>query len=330
MVSATSSRIRTRRCRCASPKRSRHGALYLLVNEKVSPEAAQQRCALARFLSGRACRSANDNRRRLEIWARRVYVCGVSSCVQMGGFGGSDSTDPAVRGSAVSNLVSHWYLAAGPILAVGVLSMTAFAGSLSVGKQINQAVRAPYEDFARRDAAAFCGDFTPTVAAEVVVHAPANSTCATAVAEMFALTAPYQPRFSAILPADWKVTNVVRHGDHVSALFHYGKQGSASFALRRISGRWLFATRARLIAVAGCGGHIGAKGCPPGAHILIALIGVPTIGHVGCPESRSGGSTLSTRRIERALIDPSEPMPSFTHLPKGKFRALVRFLSLLR
>lgn len=253
--------------------------------------------------------------------------------------------------------------------------MTAFAGPLSVGGRINRAVWAPYEDFARRDAAAFCDDFTQAVAAKIVEHAPANSTCATTVGEMFALSAPYQPKFSASLPADWKATNIVRRGDRASALFHYGKQGSTSFVLRRIAGRWLIASRARLVLLAGCGGHLGAEGCPPGAHVVIALIGIPTVrsgtdlasvparvrqagggelrdfkrgrlvfAQTGCeachrigtvgnrhpgPALTHIGSTLSTRGIERALIDPSEPMPSFKRLPKTKFRALVRFLSLL-
>ena len=42
------------------------------------------------------------------------------------------------------------------------------------------------------------------------------------------------------------------------------------------------------------------------------------------------GSRLSAREIERALINPKAPMPSFKNLPKAKLKALVRFLSLLR
>jgi hypothetical protein len=42
------------------------------------------------------------------------------------------------------------------------------------------------------------------------------------------------------------------------------------------------------------------------------------------------GSTLSTPQLEHALIDPRAPMPSFSHLPVAKFKALVEFLSLLR
>jgi hypothetical protein len=48
------------------------------------------------------------------------------------------------------------------------------------------------------------------------------------------------------------------------------------------------------------------------------------------PDLTNAGSTLSPALIERALINPTEPMPSFEHLPTTKLRALVVFLSMLR
>ncbi len=42
------------------------------------------------------------------------------------------------------------------------------------------------------------------------------------------------------------------------------------------------------------------------------------------------GAELSEEEIEKSLIDTSPPMPSFRGLPKEKFEALARFLSLLR
>ncbi len=42
------------------------------------------------------------------------------------------------------------------------------------------------------------------------------------------------------------------------------------------------------------------------------------------------GAQLDEAQIERAIRDPSEPMPSFKNLPTAKFHALVRFLQLLR
>jgi hypothetical protein len=88
-------------------------------------------------------------------------------------------------------------------------------------------------------------------------------------------------------------------------------------AVRRAGGRELreFRTGARVAADAGCLAchRIGAEGNPrPG----------PALTHVGAHLSRS--------QIERVLRHPSEPMPSFKNLPKSKFRALARFLALLR
>jgi hypothetical protein len=42
------------------------------------------------------------------------------------------------------------------------------------------------------------------------------------------------------------------------------------------------------------------------------------------------GATLSRSEIEKAILDPSQPMPSFRLLPHAKLQAIVRFLSLLR
>ena len=48
------------------------------------------------------------------------------------------------------------------------------------------------------------------------------------------------------------------------------------------------------------------------------------------PDLTHIGSKLVPRAIEHAIVDPTQPMPSFKNLPRAKFHALVRFLSLLR
>jgi hypothetical protein len=48
------------------------------------------------------------------------------------------------------------------------------------------------------------------------------------------------------------------------------------------------------------------------------------------PDVSHVGSRLSASRIERAILKPTAPMPSFRYLPKAKLRAVVTFLSLLR
>jgi hypothetical protein len=65
----------------------------------------------------------------------------------------------------------------------------------------------------------------------------------------------------------------------------------------------------------------GCLACP--------LIGVDGNAGPG-PDLTRVGTKLSPQAIERALVTPTESMPSFRHLPKAKLKALVTFLSLLR
>jgi mono/diheme cytochrome c family protein len=48
------------------------------------------------------------------------------------------------------------------------------------------------------------------------------------------------------------------------------------------------------------------------------------------PDLTRVGSRLSPREIERGLISPQAPMPSFRRLPRAEFKAIVQFLALLR
>jgi mono/diheme cytochrome c family protein len=58
------------------------------------------------------------------------------------------------------------------------------------------------------------------------------------------------------------------------------------------------------------------------------------IGGVGNPGPGQGladvGSRLSPKEIERTILAPAAPMPSFRKLPPADFRALVAFLTLMR
>lgn len=58
------------------------------------------------------------------------------------------------------------------------------------------------------------------------------------------------------------------------------------------------------------------------------------IGEIGNPGPGQNlthvGARLSTYEIEKALVSPRAPMPSFKNLPVNKLHALTRFLSLLR
>lgn len=272
--------------------------------------------------------------------------------------------------------MSRGYLAAAlPALAAAALAVAPNSGP-GTSTAITGAVRAPYEAYFARDAHALCADFTPTVSAHLVAEAPAGSTCESAVAEVFALTAPYQPRPpTQRLPADWTVGHIAQHGGLASAVLRYGKEGTASFELQNIAGKWLIASHARLVTVSACIFAPHPTPCPAGARIMVFIPAPPTLSappmlaipvavrrtggkelsefkagrtvyaQTGCaachrigdqgnmrpgPNLTHVGSMLSTRRIERALLDASEPMPSFKNLPARKLKAIVEFLSLLR
>lgn len=52
--------------------------------------------------------------------------------------------------------------------------------------------------------------------------------------------------------------------------------------------------------------------------------------HEPGPNLTHVGSLLPRQIIERVLNRPESPMPSFSHLPRARFRALVGFLTLLQ
>jgi hypothetical protein len=241
---------------------------------------------------------------------------------------------------------------------------------------ITRAVRAPYEAFFHRDPAALCAAFTPTAASQLVADAPAGSSCQSAVAEVFAQTAPYQPPLPVSLPASWTVTHIVAHGSSATAEVIYGKEGKAPFSLQKIAGVWLVSNRSKIVTVEGCGGAARTTPCPATARVMYFVIAPLSVGSgpplVPIPEAvkRAGGSALSefkagrvvfaqsgceachrigtqgnagpgpnlthigarlsSGQIRRAIVSPSEPMPSFKNLPPAKLKAIVEFLSLLR
>jgi hypothetical protein len=241
---------------------------------------------------------------------------------------------------------------------------------------ITRAARAPYEAFFRREPAALCAAFTPTVASQLVADAPAGLSCESAVSEVFAQTAPYQPPLPASLPASWVVTHIVAHGSSASAKVLYGGEGSAAISLQKVADTWLVSNRSKLVTVKGCGGISQATPCPASARVMYFFIaplvasGPPHLvpipqavkraggrvlsefkaGRVvyaqsGCaachrigdqgnaqpgPNLTHVGARLSPSRIMRAIVDPTEPMPSFKGLPRAKLKAIVEFLSLLR
>ena len=289
-------------------------------------------------------------------------------------------------------VMSRWHLLALPIIAVMLLGTTTRGGSSRgqspTSAEITHAVKAPYEAVLNRNAAELCGDFTPTVSADLVARAPKGPTCESAANELFASTANEHALLAALL-AKLTVTNVVSRRDRATAELEDTKVREKgrnmvwvaldveSVALVESGGRWLISSPARLGSIDSCVIHnIRPSRCTANARSLVfgiittstssgpSLLPIPTsieraggkqlvdfkagrtvYAQTGCaachrigdlgnagpgPNLTHIGSTLSTPQLERALVDPRAPMPSFSRLPVAKFRAVVEFLALLR
>jgi mono/diheme cytochrome c family protein len=87
-------------------------------------------------------------------------------------------------------------------------------------------------------------------------------------------------------------------------------------AVKRAGGRELgeFDAGMQVVAQSGCLAchRIGQQGNPGPGQALTHI-----------------GSSLTTRQLEHAIVDPRAPMPSFSHFPPAKLTAVVTFLRLL-
>jgi Cytochrome C oxidase, cbb3-type, subunit III len=287
-------------------------------------------------------------------------------------------------------VMSRWHFLVLPILAMVLLGTArgeASRGESRVSVEIVHAVRAPYEAVLNRNAAELCGDFTPTVSADLVARAPEGSTCESAASALFASTTNEHALLAALL-AKLTVTSIVSHGGHASATLEdtrVREEGrnrvrvtleSEPVALEESEGRWLISSPARLGSIDSCAIHnIRPSRCTTNARVLVfgiittSTTSGPSLPPIPAAVKRAGGeqlvdfkagrtvyaqsgcaachrlgdfgnagpgpnlthigSTLSTPQLERALVDPHAPMPSFSHLPAAKFKAVVEFLSLL-
>jgi hypothetical protein len=187
--------------------------------------------------------------------------------------------------------------------ALAAVAMCAFAGSatLSAAKSggpgpqaaIVSAVRAPYEALSRREPAALCASFTPTVAAQLVARAAAQSSCATAVTEAFARAGSSQPQPAVSWPTSWVVTNVVVDDTRASATLRRGDDGSDSISLRELAGKWLVSSPARLVAIVACTVTAQATPCHANARVVLFLVssGQPLL-PIPTAVTQAGGQTV--------------------------------------
>jgi hypothetical protein len=229
---------------------------------------------------------------------------------------------------------------------------------------------APYQRLFDQDAAGFCSSLTPTAAAHVGVGAAPDSGCQAAVegALAAATSGEVSPGTRSYFHG-W-ARHVVVVGPHARAEVHFyftriteePGRASARFGVARpvdvdlelLGGRWLVSSPVGLTTKPGC----AFARCPMGSRVLALSLGTPiestqliaappavrragdrverefeegaaVVARSGCLACHLLGLS-GNRGPGRALIDPRAPMPSFKKLPREKFRAIVRFLSLLR
>ncbi len=128
---------------------------------------------------------------------------------------------------------------------------------------IQHAVRAPFRDLRRHDAAALCGDFVPAVAADLTT--PGGS-CAVRVERLFHLSssdAEYVSARGLLSPGRVTVISIRRDGDRATAdSVGPGSPGiMRHWQLALIEGRWRIATPATLQLHSDCRHPSGASDC---------------------------------------------------------------------
>lgn len=159
---------------------------------------------------------------------------------------------------------------------VGVL-VTAGCGDADTAAEIDRAARAPYVAVVARDASALCADFTPAVARRLARRGSRSASCDERVAEVFARSAPFEPKPLPVVPSAFQVNRVTQHGNVASAAVTYGVDGSGvrvTLGLARIGGDWRVSTRPTLRLVSGCYvGGVLTERCLKDARVMLFSIG---------------------------------------------------------
>jgi hypothetical protein len=216
----------------------------------------------------------------------------------------------------------RWHLVALPALATLVFTTSAANGPAASGPgnrlAIARAVRAPYAAVLNRNAAALCGDFTPTVSAGLVVGAAGGSTCESAANELFASTTNEHARLAALL-AKLSVTSIATHGDHATAMLedtkvrdnghHYVRVTLEvePVALQKSQGRWLISSPATLRSINSCGSQTPPSRCTANARVLVfgiittsTYLG-PSLPPIPAAVKRAGGKQLVDFKAGRTV-----------------------------
>lgn len=143
--------------------------------------------------------------------------------------------------------------------------------------EISRAARAPYVALFRRDAQALCAAFTPMAAKRLAHRVSRSASCVERVAEVFARSAPFEPKTQPAALGTVKANGVTQHGDVASAVINYdGSHTQVTLELVRVGGVWRVATPPTLGLIRGCFVHgLLTASCPKNARVMLFSIGQP-------------------------------------------------------
>jgi len=189
-------------------------------------------------------------------------------------------------------------------VAVAAAALTACGGAsstptVSETSAIVRAVRAPYEAFEHRDAAALCAAFTPGVGRRLASRGSRGESCEKLLSAAFARTVAlksYSVGVSAVRVAGQK-------GDTASATLTYGGRDHAQrrIELAHMAGVWRVATEPVVRIVSECL-LIGVPNdrCTHGRTVMLFSVGNPSLA-AGYPKgSDEHGQVPVPRAVEQA------------------------------
>jgi mono/diheme cytochrome c family protein len=243
------------------------------------------------------------------------------------------------------------------LLGVAV-QLSACGGAESESAQVHSVVQSYFAAIERHDGSKMCSLFTGAAKQEVMqaaelvsrLHRRKALTCSEYLTVVFEGNA-----HQAGLERVTKVT-IGPGGDTATARVSQPGEAAGELPLTRTPDGWRIGTRTPTFpsqpreAETGGPPAISVKPPPAVAHSggdtlarfnsgrtvaaqsgCLACHRIGEAGNAGPgPDLTHIGATRSPAAIERAILSPTEPMPSFRNLPKAKLRALVTFLSLLR
>jgi len=143
---------------------------------------------------------------------------------------------------------------------------------------IRLAARAPYIALLGRHARALCAAFTPAAVGDLAQRVSDRPSCEARVAEVFARSAPFEPKWQPAILDAVSAAGVVEHDGQATAIITYRRSGfHVVLHLMRERRLWRVSTMPRLTLVRGCFVRgVLTERCPAEARIMLFGLGTPT------------------------------------------------------